>query len=56
VQIGCHDTELDLENIFLFVPLVSQQFPFMLFLEQAAQWRSKKHGTRNMKREANVMT
>jgi hypothetical protein len=48
--------ELDLENIFLFIPLVYLQFPFMLFLERTAQWGSKKYGTRNMKRDANVMS
>jgi hypothetical protein len=47
--------ELELENIFLFILLVYVQFPFMQFLERAAKWGSKRHGTRNMKREANVM-
>ena len=48
--------ELDLENIFLFILLVYLQLPFIQFLERAAQWVSKKPGTRNMKRAANVMS
>ena len=30
--------------------------PILAVLERAAQWGSKKHGTRNMKRETNVMS
>jgi hypothetical protein len=48
--------ELDLDSIFLFILLVYLQFPFLLFLERAAKWGSKKLGTRNMKRDANVMS
>ena len=47
--------ELELKNILIFILLVYLQFPFMLFIERATKWGSERHGTRNMKREANVM-